>query len=492
MIHRARIVFLVSLCLLLIAPDFVRAQTTQPSNTIDFGQTVTGTITNDAFRVVYTFQGRKGDIIDVSLTNTDGTLDPVLILADDQNKLIASDDDSIPDFNAELVSEQLPRDSTYFLIVTRFGQERGLTTGSYSLTLSRVGITGDADTALHYGDSIVNEISTQQFQHIYAFRAIRGDIIQATMQRISGDLDSFLILADAAGNVLVSNDEDAESPGTLDAGIYNFRIEKSGNYLLVATRFGREAGESSGGFSLSLDRLSPERLGNIPERSILLDYGSVETGTIDADNVMRFYLIEAKKGDVLTINAERTRGNLDPTLTLYTSDLKELANNDSGLRGQNARISAYTVPVAGSYVLMVSRFNRDKGITAGDYSLSMVGRNGATVGANGKLTLQYGSAVSAIISDSSAEQQYTFAGTAGEVLSMNMAVTSGNLIAQLIFLDPAGKQIAQDDPGTGDAKLTTIKLTATGNYVIIATRRGRINGTTLGSYILTLTPKSQN
>src|SRR4051794_18780889 len=107
----------------------------QGNNTIDFGQSVTGKISNDAFRVVYSFQARKGDIIDASLTASDGGLDPVLLLTDGQNSLLATSDDSQGSFNASIVSQQLPQDGAYFLIVTRFGQERGLTIGAYSLTL---------------------------------------------------------------------------------------------------------------------------------------------------------------------------------------------------------------------------------------------------------------------------------------------------------------------------------------------------------------------
>src|SRR5258708_25899636 len=210
----------------------------QGNNEIAYGQTVSGHISNDAFRVVYTFQGRNGDIIDATLTATDGTVDAELILADSQNKLIASDEDSGSNLSAAILSQQLPADGLYFLIATRFGQERGLTTGSFTLSLSHVGITSSSGAALQYGDSIVGEISDTQFQHVYAFRATRGEIIKITMQRISGNLDSMLILADASGNVLLTDDEDPESPGTLDSAIRNLRIERTGNYVVVATRFG--------------------------------------------------------------------------------------------------------------------------------------------------------------------------------------------------------------------------------------------------------------
>src|SRR5258708_37799737 len=94
----------------------------QDANTITYQQTVTGRITNDTFRVIYTSQGRQGEIIDASLTQTDGTLDPVLLLTDDHNTLMASSDHNRTDLNAEIVSETLPHDGNYFLIVTRFGQ----------------------------------------------------------------------------------------------------------------------------------------------------------------------------------------------------------------------------------------------------------------------------------------------------------------------------------------------------------------------------------
>jgi hypothetical protein len=144
------------------------------------------------------------------------------------------------------------------------------------------------------------------------------------------------------------------------------------------------------------------------------------------------------------------------------------------------------VPADGNYVLLVSRFNRDTGITAGNYSLSLTGRTGVTVGANGKLTLKYDSAANAIISDGNATQEYTFTAGAGDVVTVTMDTTSGNLLPELVLLDPAGKQIAIDDPGTDTAKLASIKLSGAGNYVIVATRRGRDKGTTQGAYVLTL------
>src|SRR5579859_6626779 len=156
---------LLLLALLLISPSL--AGSAQGGSQIAYGQTVTGKITNSNSRVIYTFQGHKGDIIDVSLNRTDGTLDPVLILTDSQNNLIAMNDQSGADSTASLVSQQLTADGAYFLIVTRFGQGLGLTTGGYSLTLTRAGVASGTDVTLQYGDSVVDTLGGAQYQRVY-------------------------------------------------------------------------------------------------------------------------------------------------------------------------------------------------------------------------------------------------------------------------------------------------------------------------------------
>lgn len=459
--------------------------------TLSYDQTVTGQITRDVFRQVYTFVGRADDVINILLNTTGGSLDPILLVIDDQNTLIARDDDGGKGYNAAILSLQLPRDGTYFIIVSRFGQERGSTTGSYSLTLARVGLSASASgAALGYGDNVIGEIRADAPEQIYGFTAQRGDLIHISMQRISGDLDPFLILADAQGNVLTASDDDPASPGTLDAAITDWLIRKPGTYLIVATRFGREAGTSRGGFALTLDSIPMEAMGKSIERAILIDYGGAQSGTIDDDNLLHYYQFEAHKGDVITLDAERTRGNLDPTLTLYTGDFKPITAHDQGRRGQNARISAYTVPRDGTYIVVVARFNGPKGFTAGDYTLSLIGRQGVTVGAQGTLILNYGGAVNSSIDSATPNQEYVFQGKAGDLVTIRMEATSGDLLPSVVLSDAQRRVLAQDDPNDSTAQILRFKLPASGTYVIIASRHGRVGGPSKGSYLLTLTRES--
>jgi hypothetical protein len=474
---------IILIILLYLVP--IRAQVI---NTIAYEQTVTGTITRETFRQVYSFTGKAGDLIDITMKVTGGTLDPLLILTDDQNMLLARDDDAGEGYSAVISNFQLPRDGGYFISAARFGQERGLTIGTFSLTLSRVGVSGGvANTFLRYGDNVVGEITPEAPEAVYGFTAKRGDLIKITLQRISGDLDPALILADSAGNIVTVNDEDTSTVGTLDASITDFLIRKTDNYLIVATRFGREAGTTRGGFSLTLDRTPPELLGLTLDMPAFIDYGETLTGTINADTVIRTWRFEAKRGDVITVEAERTRGTLDPTLQLYDPDQKPLVDNDAGRRGQLARITAYTIPRDGFYVIAVSRYDGEKGFSTGDFRLLVIGRQGVTVGANGVLILNYGGAVTSTIDGSSFDQQYVFEGQAGDLVTIIMQPTSDTLLPYVILFDQNRRLLAQSDPNQPlAAQIQSYKLPAKGVYIIVASRHGRAGGQSRGSYLLTL------
>lgn len=468
------------------APGHVLAQAILPLNA---GQPVNGQVTRTLVRQVYTFRGSAGDVIDLRVTVTGGTLDPILILTNDQSRVLARDDDGAGGLDAAILGFTLPATGAYLVTVARYGQERGLTTGTYTLQLSVVSGAGAAsETVLRYGDDVVGEVSDQNPEHVYGFNARRGDVIRIAMERISGDLDPLLILAEADGHVLSVNDEDPTKTNSLDAAVNAYLVLKTGSYLIVATRFGREAGTTRGGYTLSLSVTPPETLGFSLNSPLLMDYGTTQVGDIADDPLRRFYQFEGRKGDVVTINVERTRGNLDPTLTLYGANDAVLARHDTGQRGQSARISLVTLQADGFFVVEVSRYGGSDGFTAGSFRLTLIGRQGVTIGANGTLILPYGGAVTSAIDVGSLDHQYVFQGKAGDVIAISMEPTSGDLLPYVILFDPSRRLVAQDDPNQPTAaRLTQVRLTATGIYVIIATRHGRGGGVSRGNYLLTLT-----
>ncbi len=98
-------------------------------------QRVTGTITNDNTFDLYTFEGQAGDVVTVSLNNSNGNLDPLLYLVGPNGIEIANNDDSNETTNSLISSILLTEDGTYTVIATRFGAQFGGTTGAYNLLL---------------------------------------------------------------------------------------------------------------------------------------------------------------------------------------------------------------------------------------------------------------------------------------------------------------------------------------------------------------------
>ena len=470
--------------------------------TLRFDQAIKGQITADMFRQVYTFTGRSTDVIMLTLTVTNGNLLPMLILTDGQGLLLNRD---ISASTATIQSFALPADGTYFVIASRFGQDQGTTIGNYILLLKRVALSATvtptraaqstnapALTLLHYGDSLVGRIDSQ-FEQPYVFTAQRGDLITITMQRISDDLDPYLILADAQGHPLIVSDDDPASPGTLDAALRNWLVHTSGDYQIIATRFGRESGTSHGAFSLGLDRVPPEQMATSLDLAALLDYGGTGGSDISNTSVVRYYRFEAHKGDVVSLDVERTRGNLDPTIALYNSTQTLVPFPPFSLRGQSAQIRDFIIPADATYYVYVSRFNGDNGITAGSFGISLTGWHGTGLTVetsqstgNPLLRLTYGSAFTSSLDAHNPSVTYYFSGKKGDTITIDMAALSGDLQSTLILLDGHGQLLTQTDPGTPEAQIVGYTLPATDVYGLVVGRHGRTANTSSGSYHLTL------
>lgn len=217
---------------------------------IAYGATVRGRITDTQPRVVHTFEGLRGEIISISLTFT-GTIEPIVLLAGAAHGVLqdALDADSAPGRDLQIASLLLPASDTWQVIIARFGGALGTTSGEYALTITRVGVSSQAGSALRFGDTVYNTITDAEPRFFYSFFALRGDVITIRMQRASGDLDPLLLLVNSRSEVVVERDD---APGTTDAILTDYIIPEDGSYAIVATRYGGEAGRSRGSFVLTL------------------------------------------------------------------------------------------------------------------------------------------------------------------------------------------------------------------------------------------------
>lgn len=450
------------------------------------GEPVQGLINDEHVRQLYTFSGQENDVITLRMTRMSGDLDPLLVVADETGSILAISDDDGERTDAFIEFQHLPASGRYFVIATRFGQEHGVTSGEYSLLLERMGSSLVVNSTLTYGAQVLGRINAQTPLVFYFLNAQRGDVITITMRRTSGSLDPHLDLATVEGLVLASDDDSMAGGSTLDAAITNFTIPRTGLYLIVATRFGREAGTTEGSYVLTLTQTPPETLGTEPGNARLIDYGASVTGTIDDVVPVRYFRFEAERGDVIAVTMERESGTLDPFLQVLDSALNPLAEDDNSGENKGARIAAVSLPQQGIYYLAASRHGGLLGQTEGTFTLTLSGRPGLT---NGRaLEIIYGATVSGQISDQHYAEEYVFVGQTGDVIRITMERADGDLDPLVTLYDSERKQIAFDDDSAGsqNALLDRFVLPADGMYILVASRYDQMSGTTRGAYLLTL------
>ena len=458
-----------------------------------YGIPVTGTLNDTMPQVVYTFNGLRGDVVDIDLTVTSGNLDPMLSLIGSDGAVVALSDDGAASGGGSrdlrLDSLHIPRSDQYSLVVSRFGYLLGTTSGGFSLEMNRIGVSSASGSALRYGDSVYNTITDSNPQVYYSFRATRGDVISVRMQRASGDLDPALLLVNSQSQIIADNDD---NPGTLDAAINGFIIQEDGVYAIIASRFGQAAGKSKGAFVLTLAAGSESGLGRSIDFALPILPGVPAQDEITDSTNVRFYSFVGKRDDVVTIRMSRVGGELDTFIALLDPSRREIVNNDDSEGSQNSLIERYVLPMDGTYTIAATRFERAEGTTTGPYQLELVISGSAFAEVQADVTrIEYGTTVNGVITDATPGVLYAFVGQGGDVIRVTMDRMDGNLDPRVAILNTNQDPLTSDDDG-GEGQNSLIQsftVSSPGVYYLLATRYSGTQGdpNTTGSYSLTLT-----
>jgi uncharacterized protein YfaP (DUF2135 family) len=107
---------------------------------IAYGDTVSGTITQNNKFVLYTFDGQAGDQIRIGMQATAGTLDTSLYLLSPDGAQVAANDDAVVNETTDSLIDTytLPSDGTYIIVASHYGLLYGGTSGTYNLSLTRL------------------------------------------------------------------------------------------------------------------------------------------------------------------------------------------------------------------------------------------------------------------------------------------------------------------------------------------------------------------
>lgn len=476
---------------MLICVVSVTAQDEATGTDVLPGTRLTQTIDDTTPRFVSFFDGSRGEVLRVRVEVTSGNLDPVVSLFDDTGTVIFSRDDGK---EAQIIDTTLTIQTTgrHYLVIGRFGYEQGITKGTFDLTLERVGIVSEQGTNLLFDVPVISAITSTQPQVYYTFQAQAGEIVNIDMKRSSGTLDPYLQVVDRNRFVIAENDD--APGGTRNARIQNLVLREAGTYIIVATRYGQAAGDSAGNFVLSVSESEGSGLGNSDLVPLAIAYGQTVDESITDEQYQRFYVFDAQRDDLITATMRRTKGQLDASLILADANLTPIAENDDSSGGTNARLERIRIPAAGRYYLVAQRSEGIKGIGEGEFRLELTLEGSAFDGVNGGIPrLEYGSSYEDTITATDVDSIFAFWGQEGDLITIAMNRTSGDLDPVLSLFDSTQQTLlrSDDDSGGGqNARITRYRLPASAVYYIRASRFSGAetdgNPNTTGAYSLTL------
>ncbi len=382
-----------------------------------------------------------------------------------------------------------------------------------------------AAEAVTPGNPIDGAITNEQVVQSYSFTAAAGDVITASLEATSGSLDPYLFLLNESGQVVTQNDDADDT--TLNSQIVNQVLDLGGTYTLVATRYGQAIGGTEGEFVLTLSGATTTGGAAAPIVGQTVPDGIIEVSLVWDTNADLQLLVRDPVGDAV-FDDDPTIGS-GGQLVLDGNANCEIEENPASYiiwpEGQRVRSGTYeievwyqnnctdttpvgatlTVGIAGEEIIneAITPLLQDRFVvtfTINDDGTIVRGPGGIIGGSE---TIDYTSElpsapnitanlpVQSAITDDNRFDVYTFTGTAGDVVTVRMEATSGNLDPLLFLLGPNGVElIANDDiiPGTDrNSLISEFSLPQSGQYVVLATHFATIYGGTNGTYTLTLT-----
>lgn len=218
--------------------------------------TDSGRINDDQPRHFYIFQATRGTVVNIRLNQLDGTLDPLLILRDeDGDQLIENDDDPAgATRNAHIRQYRIPLDGTYTIVATRFREAEGPGSGTYDLMFQAADTQSSEfpPRPIAYNENRAGRLDNQRYYDLYRFSGQAGTTVTIRMNAASDTLDPYLMLINEETQAVLAAVDDTGN--TLNARIDRITLPEDGFYLIVATRQRGADGFTEGTYTLFLDR----------------------------------------------------------------------------------------------------------------------------------------------------------------------------------------------------------------------------------------------
>jgi hypothetical protein len=376
----------IMLLLLSLCPWSIGAQQT----TIQNGETITGELTSESETQHYTFVGKTGDKITISLESSD--FDPFLQLDNENGDEVASNDDFGGSLNAT-ISETLRTDETYTIIVSSASGS-----GSYDLTLKI-----DAPAAITYGEVVEGQLTEEEKTRSYSFNASAGEVITLTLE--STDFNTYLSLREWYTDYALVWDDDSGTGTNSFIGPYT--VESDTNLIVTVTPSYTFEDIGEGSYRLRLNRAPVEAIA----------YGETVEGEIHQETPYALYTFAGTAGDRVNITLE---SDADLTLKMQNGYGTEVAYSDDDGPGANPEIFGKVLDTTDTYTVIVRPFAAGE---FGEFHFTMTGEPAPTLD-DGPQTL--------MLSEKRVSDFLTFTGEANTFVRLVIDFTPTNLTSTYI------------------------------------------------------------
>ena len=317
--------------------------------------------------------------------------------------------------------------------------------GSVSSAPATVTITAMTGQ-LYCGDIVSGNITSASQVDQYVYSGTAGGVVTLTLSETSGFFPDGGVVAEA-----VLYDPNGKSILTFYANSQQqVTFSQTGNYHVQV-------------FASNLVYTGTYNLGVVCRNPLMpssaLSCGGIANGSISQAAQVDQYTYTGSAGGVVTLTLSETSGFFpdggvvaeavlfDPTgkslLTFYANSQQQV-----------------TLAVTGTYLIQVFSSNL---VYTGGYNLGIVCRNPLMPSS----ALSCGGIVNGTIKQAAQVDQYTYAGSAGGVVTLTLSETSGffpdgGVVAEAVLFDPTGKSILTFSANSQQQ----VTLAATGTYLV--------------------------
>ena len=354
------------------ADDYPGDSTT--SGRVNVPGSVTGTIEtrDDADWFAAQLQGGVAYTINLEGSETNrGTLrDPLLSVHDSFGNQVGRNDDGGQGLNAQLTFTP-PANGTYYLAAQSWGGSTGTYTLSVAGSQARIDDfpnTPGTSGRVSVPGSVTGNLEAGDDEDWFAVQLQGGVTVTIDMEGSEtnrGSLrDPLLQLYDGSGTQVARNDDGGQG---LNAQL-TFTPPSAGTYFIGARSWGSNAGTYT--VTVSSQGGPTDDYPANPGTSGQLSLPGSVTGNLEAGDDEDWFAVQLPAGVTVTIDmegSETNRGSLrDPLIHLYDGSGSQVARNDDGGDGLNARLT-FSAPSAGTYFIGARSFAN----SSGTYTLSI-------------------------------------------------------------------------------------------------------------------------